>query len=338
MHAKMLISSAGGILSPLILSNFLIDLSAYGFNQCTGGNQMTTSTLQSTTITSLEWTTSSVEGRYDKCLDLLDDVALVKWSFIFSSCFMIIPMTLVAIASFPSMATRIFPRSTNYNIELASKQKTLPTLQTSNMMTYIFVGAISFLACLFTCMVVTVSQFLQTFAVSGLHWTVQFSIYLNTVHNGAVIFGRIIGIPLSHFVSSSLIVAVSLIFGTIGIVIMLLIGLGTASQSALWAAVIIAGIGRSLVTSSLLIWTNQITGLLTPVQSATISIQLCVGIMIGPVVTSAIYSVLGHMAIVYTALVFNLLQYIVFVIVVLIARRLVVKNNDIIFLSYHMLA
>ena len=338
MHAKMLISSAGGISCPLILSNFLIDLSAYGFNQCTSSNQMTTSTLQSTTLISSEWTTSSVEGRYDKCLDLLHNVALVKWSFIFSSCCMIIPMTLVAIASIPSMATRIFPRSTNYNIELASTEKTVPALQTSNIMTYIFVGAVSFLACLFSCMVVTVSQFLQTFAVTGLHWTVQSSIYLNAVHNGAVIFERIIGIPLSHFVSSSLIIAVSLIFGTIGIVIMLLIGLGSASQSALWASVIIVGIGRSLVTSSLLIWTNQITGLLTPVQSATISIQLCVGIMIGPVVTSAIYSVIGHMAIVYTALVYNLLQYIVFLIVVQIARLLVVKNNDIICLTYHMLA
>ena len=336
MHAKMLFSSTGAILCPLVLSKFLIDLSVYDYNQCNRSNQLTASTIQTTVITTSEWTKSSVEDRFDKCSALLDNVALVKWSFIFSSCCMLIPMTLVAIASFPWMTTRIFPRSTNYNIELASKNNSMPTFQTSNMMTYIFVGAVSFLACLFMSMVATLSQYLQTFAVTGLHWTVQSSIYLNTAHNGGYIFGRIIGIPLSHFVSSSLLIAVSLIFGTIGIVIMLLTGLGVASHSALWAAVIIAGMGRSLVTSSLLIWTNQITGLLTPVQSAAINIQLCVGFIIGPVVTSAIYSVHGHMMIVYSALVYNLLQYIVFVILLILARQLAAKNNDIVILSFNM--
>ncbi len=341
MHAKMLFSSIGGLLSPLVLSNFLVDLPETGSkSKCNYINQQPTSMSPSTLITSSTWATALVENENENedCTVTPDDVALVKWSFLFSSCCMLTPMVLMAITSFSSTSTRILPQSARYDIELASKQKELPKPHELNAVTYLFVGDVTLLAGLFMSMVATISQYLLTFVVTGLHWNVQTSAFLNTVHNGGYIAGRIIGIPLSHFIRTPVLIASSLIMGTVGILIFLLVGLGFLPDRVMWAGVCITGMGKSLVTSCLLIWTNQITGLLTPVQSAALNIGMCVGYMIGPVITSTLYSSYSYMAMVYVALVSNIIQLIVFAVLLIISRRLAASyNSDVVFLNFHML-
>ena len=330
MHARMLFSSLGGMLSPLVLSSFLVDLPEVDISKCNLNTQL--STASPSTLMSSELTTLSLGRQNKQCITITsEDVALVKWSFVFSSCCMIIPMIFMAVTSFASLSTTILPQSTKYNIELASKQESAPAHRKTNALTCLFVGTVTLLVCFFMSMCAAISQYLQTFAVVGLHWSIQSSAYLNVAHNGGYIFGRILGMPLSYFVNPSLLVVGSLVTGTIGILLILYAGLNVGSDIVLWAGVIIAGMGRSLVTSCLLIWTNQITGLLTPVQSAMINVGMCAGFMIGPVVTSTVYPISGHMSMVYVALVSNIIQYAVIAVLMIIAKQLAVTEKSEIF-------
>ena len=324
MHAKMLFASIGGLLCPLVLSIFLVDLpNTDSNNACIKSNQQPTAMPTTTLSTTLLLTPLSTEGRNNNCTISLTpkDVALVKWSFVFASCCMIVPMVLMAVTSFLSISTRIIDQSSTNDIDLASNEQ-LPASQKMGAMTYLFVGNVALLAGLFMSMVAIISQYLQTFVVLGFNWNVETGAFLITIHNGGYLIGRIIGIPLSILIRNSVLIAASLILGTIGIFILLFAGTGVVSDKILWVGVFFIGMGKSLVTSGLLIWTNQITGLLTPAQSAALNVAMSVGFMVGPVLTSAIYSTYAHMSMVYVSLSNNISQHIVFVILLLIEKKI----------------
>ena len=337
MQAKMFFASIGGLLCPLILSGFLVDLPDTNSDRCKNNDQR--STMLPSTITSLFETVSSVEDQNGYCTATPDDVALVKWSFLLGSVCLIIPILLIATMLRPSTSTRILSQSTNYAIEFAEKVGSSPSAAVTrnpNKMMYMFIGIVTLLACVLMSMFAIISQYLQTFAVIGLHWNVKLGAYLNMAHNGGYVLGRIVGIPLSNFVRPSLFVAGSLVIWTLGVVIMLLTGLEVVPQWALWAGAAISGMGWSSITSSLLVWTNQVTGMLTPVQSAAINVGLSSGFMIGPAITSAVYSIYGHMSMVYVSLVNNSIQYFVFAILLIVAKRLAVTGNgDVTSLNFH---
>ena len=203
----------------------------------------------------------------------------------------------------------------NSSVEVQSSQ------QSSKCVRCVFLLLVTSLTVFFMFSMCILNEFLQSFAVVGLGWSVTSGAYLNALYIGSRFASRVTSLPFSTFLQPHVLIIFNQLLWLTALLIMYISAIGLLSDIFFCIGVGLAGAGSSIILSSSYVWTSRVIGL-DSVNSAVLTFGVFVGSMFGSMLEGFLYTAYGHMTVIYTASTGILLQCLLVVVLLLFTHWL----------------